>query len=102
MADLSRAKQRIKASDEPFHMPTGDEGAERLRSVLHVLYLIFNEGYTSSIGTDLHRVELSGEAIRLTRAVHGLVPDHGEVTGLLALMLLTNSRRPAGQARAVS
>ena len=92
---ISRAKRSIKASDEPFQMPTGDEGAERLRSVLHVLYLIFNEGYTSSIGADLHRVELSGEAIRLTRAVHGLVPDHGEVTGLLALMLLTDSRRPA-------
>ncbi|MDQ3156783.1 MAG: sigma-70 family RNA polymerase sigma factor [Actinomycetota bacterium] len=92
---ISRAKQSIKVSDEPFQKPTGDEGAERLRSVLHVLYLIFNEGYTSSIGPDLHRVELSGEAIRLTRAVRAFLPDHVEVTGLLALMLLTDSRRPA-------
>jgi RNA polymerase sigma factor (sigma-70 family) len=92
---ISRAKQRIKASDVPFRMPTPAEWAERLRSVLHVLYLIFNEGYTSSIGPALHRSELSGEAIRLARAVHRLLPDDAEVGGLLALMLLTDARRTA-------
>jgi len=92
---ISRAKQRIKVSGVPFRMPTGDEWAQRLRSVLHVLYLVFNEGYASSVGRDLHRTELSGEAIRLTRAVHGLLPEDGEVAGLLALMLLTDARRPA-------
>jgi predicted RNA polymerase sigma factor len=63
--------------------------------VLHVLYLIFNEGYTSSAGPHLQRLELSREAIRLTRSVQALLPDDGEVTGLLALMLLTDARRPA-------
>ena len=92
---ISRAKQRIKASGVPFGMPEGEERAQRLRSVLHVLYLIFNEGYASSIGTDLHRTELSGEAIRLARMVHATLPGDGEVTGLLALMLLTDARRPA-------
>ncbi len=76
-------------------MPTADEWTERLRSVLHVLYLIFNEGYTSTAGADLQRVELSHEAIRLTRAVHGQLPDDPEAAGLLALMLLTDARRPA-------
>jgi predicted RNA polymerase sigma factor len=76
-------------------MPTDRERAERLGAVLHVLYLIFNEGYTSSSGTSLHRTDLSNEAIRLTRAVHHLLPDDGEVAGLLALMLLTDARRPA-------
>jgi RNA polymerase sigma factor (sigma-70 family) len=93
---ISRAKQRIKASGVPFQMPAGrDEWLQRMRSVLHVLYLIFNEGYTSSIGHDLHRVELSGEAIRLARMVHRMLPGEGEVAGLLALMLLTDARRPA-------
>jgi RNA polymerase sigma factor (sigma-70 family) len=92
---ISRAKQRVKASDVPFQLPDSDERAHRLRSVLHVIYLIFNEGYTSSAGEKLHRPELSAEAIRLTRAVHGLLPDNGEVGGLLALMLLTDARRPA-------
>ncbi len=92
---ISRAKQRIKASGARFTMPGSDELGQRLRSVLHVLYLIFNEGYTSSAGADLHRTELSSEAIRLTRAVHQMLPDHREVTGLLALMLLTDARRPA-------
>ena len=73
----------------------GPPSDERLRSVLHVLYLIFNEGYASSGGAELQRVELSGEAIRLTRMVHRLLPDDGEVAGLLALMLLTDARRPA-------
>jgi len=76
-------------------MPTHRDRAERLGAVLHVLYLIFNEGYTSSIGSTLHRVELSSEAIRLSRAVHKLLPDDPEVAGLLALMLLTDARRPA-------
>ena len=92
---ISRAKQRVKASEVPFAMPVGDERAPRLRSVLRVLYLLFNEGYTSSIGHELHRGELSTEAIRLTRAVHAVLPDDGEVAGLLALMLLTDARRPA-------
>jgi RNA polymerase sigma factor (sigma-70 family) len=93
---ISRAKQRIKASGATFAMPAaGDEREQRLRSVLHVLYLIFNEGYVSTAGPNLHRRELSAEAIRLTRAVHGMLPGDTEVTGLLALMLLTEARRPA-------
>ncbi len=92
---ISRAKQKVKASGVPFQLPENDEYASRLRSVLHVLYLIFSEGYASSAGADLYRTELSGEAIRLTRATHRLLPDNGEVSGLLALMLLTDARRPA-------
>jgi RNA polymerase sigma factor (sigma-70 family) len=92
---ISRAKQRIKDSGLPFGMPTGPERAERLGAVLHVLYLIFNEGYASTSGPSLQRGELSAEAIRLARMVHRLLPDDGEVTGLLALMLLTDARRPA-------
>jgi RNA polymerase sigma factor (sigma-70 family) len=96
---ISRAKQRIKASGVPFRMPTGRERAERLGAVLHVLYLIFNEGYASSIGPDLQRGDLASEAIRLTRAVHNLLPEDGEVAGLLALMLLTDARRQARTGR---
>ena len=92
---ISRAKQTIRTSGVPFSMPGADERAERLVAVLHVLYLIFNEGYTSSFGTRLQRTELSSEAIRLARALHGLLPDKSEVAGLLALMLLTDARRPA-------
>jgi RNA polymerase sigma factor (sigma-70 family) len=92
---ISRAKQSIKASRVPFRLPTDGERAERLASVLHVLYLIFNEGYTSSSGEQLHRSEISNEAIRLTRAVQAQLPDDCEVAGLLALMLLTDARRPA-------
>ncbi len=92
---ISRAKSTIKASGVPFSLPTEQERADRLRAVLHVLYLIFNEGYTSSGGPQLQRCELSTEAIRLTRAVHKLLPDDGEVAGLLALMLLTDARRVA-------
>ncbi len=92
---ISRAKQSIKASGVPFRLPSKQERTERLRVVLHVLYLIFNEGYTSSGGPHLSRSELSGEAIRLTRAVHQLLPDDCEVAGLLALMLLTDARRAA-------
>jgi RNA polymerase sigma factor (sigma-70 family) len=93
---ISRAKQRIKNSGVPFRRPAADgEWQQRRRSVLHVLYLIFNEGYASSVGRELHRVELSGEAIRLARMVHRMLPEDGEVAGLLALMLLTDARRPA-------
>jgi RNA polymerase sigma factor (sigma-70 family) len=92
---ISRAKQSIKDSGIPFGMPPEDERAERLSAVLHVLYLIFNEGYASTSGPSLLRTELSAEAIRLTRPVHRLLPENGESTGLLALMLLTDARRPA-------
>jgi RNA polymerase sigma factor (sigma-70 family) len=92
---ISRAKAKIKASGEPFALPPPDQRPERLRLVLHVLYLLFNEGYTSSSGPDLARTDLSGEAIRLARAVHAAAPEDPEVAGLLALMLLTDARRPA-------
>ncbi|GLY66136.1 RNA polymerase sigma factor [Amycolatopsis taiwanensis] len=92
---ISRAKQRIKAAGGSFAMPPQPELAARLRVVLHVLYLIFNEGYTATSGPDLHHGELTAEAIRLTRVVHRLLPDDGEVAGLLALMLLTEARRAA-------
>ena len=92
---ISRAKQRIKESGARFALPPAEERAERLSVVRKVLYLIFNEGYTASAGPSLHRVELSAEAIRLTRQLHQRLPADGEVTGLLALMLLTDARRPA-------
>ena len=92
---ISRAKQRIKATGASFDMPPAAEREERLQVVLHVLYLIFNEGYTATSGPDLQQVELAQEAIRLTRTVHALLPDDGEIAGLLALMLLTDARRPA-------
>jgi RNA polymerase sigma factor (sigma-70 family) len=92
---ISRAKQTIKVSKVPFSMPTNAERAERLRTVLHVLYLIFSEGYASSVGAELQRTDLSNEAIRLTRGVRTLLPNDGEVAGLLALMLLTDARRAA-------
>ncbi len=91
---ISRAKQRIKDSGIPFGMPPVSARAERLGAVLHVLYLIFNEGYASTSGPCLQRGELAAEAIRLARMVHRLLPDDGEVTGLLALMLLTDARQP--------
>ncbi|MBN2624475.1 MAG: sigma-70 family RNA polymerase sigma factor [Acidimicrobiales bacterium] len=92
---ISRAKQRIKAAGTTFEMPPESERDARLRVVLHVLYLIFNEGYTTSSGPELQRSDLTAEAIRLTRAVHRQLPDDGEVAGLLALMLLSDARRPA-------
>ena len=92
---ISRAKSTIKSSGVRFHPPSSKERAERLRSVLHVLYLIFNEGYTSSAGPELQRLDLSAEAIRLTRATQTLSPDDPEIAGLLALMLLTDARRAA-------
>jgi RNA polymerase sigma factor (sigma-70 family) len=92
---ISRAKQSIKSVGARFSMPPDEERAERLRVVLHVLYLIFNEGYTATSGPNLHRADLTGEAIRLTRDLRRLLPGDGEVAGLLALMLLTDARRPA-------
>jgi RNA polymerase sigma factor (sigma-70 family) len=92
---IARAKRRIEASGAPFALPPGEEHSTRLRTVLHVLYLIFNEGYASSVGRELQRTELSAEAIRLTRMVHQQLPGDGEVAGLLALMLLIDARRPA-------
>ena len=94
-ARISRAKQRIRAAGSSFSLPSGTEREERLRVVLHVLYLIFNEGYTASSGSNLHRADLANEAIRLTRMVHAQLPADSEVTGLLALMLLTHARREA-------
>jgi len=96
-ARISRAKQRVKAAGSSFRLPPdGPEREERLRVVLHVLYLIFNEGYTASSGRELHRADLAREAIRLARMARAQLPGDGEVTGLLALMLLTHAR---GQAR---
>ncbi len=92
---ISRAKSRLASTGARFRLPPESERAVRLPAVLHVLYLIFNEGYTATSGPALHRAELTSEALRLTRALHGLRPDDGEVAGLLALMLLTEARRPA-------
>jgi RNA polymerase sigma factor (sigma-70 family) len=92
---ISRAKQRIKATGVEFRMPPEVERSERLAAVLHVLYLIFNEGYTATSGRSLHRIELTTEAIRLTRQLRERLPEDGEVAGLLALMLLTEARRTA-------
>ena len=92
---ISRAKQSIRQSKVALQMPTAGERAARLDAVLQVLYLVFSEGYTSSVGGSLQRTDLSNEAIRLTRAAHRLLPDDGEVAGLLALMLLTDARRDA-------
>jgi RNA polymerase sigma factor (sigma-70 family) len=92
---ISRAKARIRATGTSFAMAPGAGREERLPTVLHVLYLVFNEGYTASSGVELARAELTAEAIRLTRAVRRLRPDDGEVQGLLALMLLTDARRAA-------
>ena len=92
---ISRAKQRVKAAGASFRLPPPQERAELLRSVRHVLYLLFNEGYAASSGPALHRVDLSDEAIRLARLLYRAVPDDAETTGLLALMLLTDARRTA-------
>jgi len=92
---ITRAKQNIKSSGVPFRMPEAGARSERLGSVLHVLYLIFNEGYATTSGAALHRVDLSNEAIRLARQLRGLLPENGDVAGLLALMLLTDARRAA-------
>jgi predicted RNA polymerase sigma factor len=92
---ISRAKQSIRASRVPFLAPTAQERKERLRAVLHILYLIFSEGYASSIGEQLQRLDLAREAIRLTRHARALLPEDAEVAGLLALMLLTDARQAA-------
>jgi RNA polymerase sigma factor (sigma-70 family) len=92
---ISRAKQTIRAAGARFDLPPEDERADRLRVVLHVLYLVFNEGYTASSGGTLQRTHLTAEAIRLARMLHRLMPDDGEIAGLLALMLLTDARRAA-------
>jgi RNA polymerase sigma factor (sigma-70 family) len=92
---ISRAKQSIKSSAVGFALPPPDQRNQSIGAVLHVLYLIFNEGYAASSGNSLQRVDLSSEAIRLTRAAHELLPENGELRGLLALMLLTDARRAA-------
>ncbi|MEV4655864.1 sigma-70 family RNA polymerase sigma factor [Micromonospora sp. NPDC049301] len=92
---ISRAKQRIRSSGLPFRMPEPAERPDRLAAVRQVLYLIFTEGHTSTAGPDLRRVDLAAEAIRLTRALHALLPGDSESAGLLALMLLTEARSPA-------
>ncbi|MEV0542084.1 RNA polymerase sigma factor [Nocardia salmonicida] len=90
---ISRAKKRLAESDRPF--ADGAHDSTRVGAVLQVLYVIFTEGHTSSSGAGLRRGDLSAEAIRLTRALRRLLPDNTEVTGLLALMLLTDARRAA-------
>lgn len=92
---ISRAKQRIRTSRVPFRLPPPPEREARLQAVLHVLYLVFNEGYTASAGPGLLRQDLAREAIRLARLLHRSLPDHGEVAGLLALLLLTDARSAA-------
>jgi len=91
---ISRAKAQITAAGARFHLPD-HERPPRLGAVLQVLYLVFNEGYVATSGPDPHRIELTSEAIRVAREVRRLLPDDGEVAGLLALMLLTDARRPA-------
>jgi RNA polymerase sigma factor (sigma-70 family) len=92
---VSRAKQSIQESGATFSMPPADQVEDRLRAVLHVLYLIFSEGHTTSSGGEINRTDLTQEAIRLAREIYRLRPDDGEVQGLLALMLLTDARRGA-------
>ncbi|MFO0676265.1 MAG: DUF6596 domain-containing protein [Polyangiaceae bacterium] len=92
---IARAKKTLATSDVPFALPSAEETAPRLRDVLHVLYLIFNEGYTASSGPSLQRSDLAHEAIRLARILAGLVPEVPEATALLALLLLTDARRNA-------
>jgi RNA polymerase sigma factor (sigma-70 family) len=92
---ISRAKRTVAASDKGFIRPGPEELPERLRAVRHVLYLVFNEGYTASAGSSLQRVELAAEAIRLTRLLQAADPHDGQTAGLLALLLLTDARRAA-------
>ncbi|OZV75163.1 RNA polymerase subunit sigma-24 [Micromonospora echinospora] len=96
---ITRAKAKIKAAHIPYRVPSADDIRERLAGVLAVVYLVFNEGYLASEGDDPVRVELTDEAIRLGRLLRTLLPDDGEVAGLLALMLLTDARRPARVSR---
>jgi RNA polymerase sigma factor (sigma-70 family) len=97
---ISRAKESIASSGVPFAVPAGEERASRLAAVMHVLYLVFSEGYAASSGPELQRVDLAREGLRLARMLHRLVPDEPEVAGLLALMLLTDARRAARTGRA--
>ena len=92
---IVRAKQHIRTAGARFELPLGPERTERLGVVMHVLYLVFNEGYTTSSGPALQRTDLTAEAIRLARLLHRLLPGEGEAAGLLALMLLTDARRTA-------
>jgi RNA polymerase sigma factor (sigma-70 family) len=92
---ISRAKQQIRSAGGRFVLPSAEDKEHRLTAALQVLYLIFNEGYAATAGEQLHRVDLTTEAIRLTRMLHRLLPDEPEVAGLLALMLLNDARRPA-------
>ncbi len=96
---IARAKRTIAESGVPFALPDAAERSRRLDLILHVLYLMFNEGYASTAGPRLVRVELSSEAIRLARVLRGLEPDHPEAAGLLSLLLLTDARRPARTGR---
>lgn len=96
---ISRAKQRIRDAGATFSMPPRDEIDQRLLAMMHVLYLIFSEGHTATTGADITRVDLTTEAIRLARELHRLRPADTEAAGLLALMLLTDARRPARAAR---
>lgn len=92
---ISRAKESLRSTGARFELPAKPERADRLRVVLHVLYLVFNEGYLTSSGPSLNRADLTAEAIRLSRMLHALLPGEGEVAALLALMLLTEARRAA-------
>ena len=92
---ISRAKRTIKSSGVPFRLPDTDELPARIALVLRVIYLVFNEGYASSAGSDLQRTDLSEEAIRLARMIARVAPDDPEAAGLLALLLLLDARRPA-------
>ena len=97
---ITRAKAKIKAARVPYRVPSAADIRERLAGVLTVIYLIFNEGYLATAGDDAVRADLTDEAIRLGRLLHALLPDEGEVIGLLALMLLTDARRAARLSRA--
>ncbi|WP_027344031.1 RNA polymerase sigma factor [Hamadaea tsunoensis] len=92
---ITRAKQTVTASGQPFALPSAADRDQRLAAVMHTLYLVFTEGYATTAGPAPHRVELTAEAIRLTRMLHRLLPDESEVAGLLALMVLTDARRAA-------
>lgn len=96
---ITRAKAKIKAAHIPYRVPSADDIRERLAGVLAVVYLVFNEGYLASQGDDPLRVDLTDEAIRLGRLLRALLPDDGEVAGLLALMLLTDARRASRVSR---